>query len=159
MIASGSVSDGRLAALRKDCFFTAAPRRKEPELCFEQKPRRAENACVMCTEDVAPHETVKLTLSGHIGHGSAATTVNKLENKMALPYDAGCAFARALIAKNASALADLNNAMIHETKRQLKEQIQKQFKGRGVPNTRSCPSVCLQGIHHAISSWRVHLHN
>ena len=38
VIATGSVSDGCLAKLRKDCLFTSASRQKELELSFDRKP-------------------------------------------------------------------------------------------------------------------------
>jgi hypothetical protein len=138
VVKAGSVSDACLAALRNDDFFVDA-RQKELELGFAKKRRRLENSEIRCTEDVAPHGTVKLTLSGHIGHGSVASTINDLVNVRTLPYDAGCAWVRAFLTKNTLVLTDLNNLMIHETKQQLKEQIQKQFKGRGVPNDNTCP--------------------
>jgi hypothetical protein len=124
VVKAGSVSDACLAALRNDYFFVDA-RQKELELGFDKKTRRLENSEIRCTEDVAPHGTVKLTLSGHIGHGSVASTINDLVNVRMLPYDAGCAWARSFVTKNTLVLTDLNNLTIHETKQQLKEQIQR----------------------------------
>ena len=138
VIATGCVSDACLAELRKDRFFTNG-RQKELELSFGEKPSRAENASIMCTEDVEPHGTVKLTVGGNIGHGSAASSINDLTNTGVLPYDTGCAWVRSFVSKNAFALTDLNKGMIRETEIQLKAQIEKQFKGRGVPEGNQCP--------------------
>ena len=103
------------------------------ELSFSARPGKKENAGNRCTEDVAPHGTVKLTVTGHLGRGSPAATINALDSTGPLPYEMGCVFGCWFLDRNEAALRELGNAMAAETQRRLRPDIEAAFKNGVAP--------------------------
>ena len=138
VIAEACLPMDALAQLRSDEFFEPA-RQKELELSFTQKPKIKENARIRCTESVEPHGVVKLTLTGHLGRGSAASSINDLANTEPLPYSMALTFGQWFIDRNEGALTELGNAMAAEAQRHLRREIVKAFPSGVVPKGKQCP--------------------
>ena len=138
VIAEACLHEDALAEMRCDDLFDNE-RQKELELSFNGKPKKKENAVHQCTEDVPPHGTVKLTVTGHLGQGSCATSINTLDNTAPLPYKMGLVFGRWFLTRNEGALRELGNAMAAETKRRLRPELEAEFKSGTVPPGEKCP--------------------
>ena len=138
VIAEACLHEDALAEMRDDDLFRDECQERL-ELSFSARPRKTENAGNRCTEDVAPHGTVKLTVTGHLGRGSPAATINALDNTGPLPYEMGCVFGRWFLDHNEAALRELGNAMAAETQRRLRPDIEAAFKNEVVPSGPKCP--------------------
>ena len=138
VIAEACLPMDALAELRTDDFFEPA-RQKELELSFTQKPKASSNARIRCTESVEPHGVVKLTLTGHLGRGSAASSINDLDNTEPLPYHTALVFGQWFVDRNEGALAELGCAMAAATQRLLGSEILAAFPSGAVPKGAKCP--------------------
>ena len=85
-----------------------------------------------------PHGVVKLTLTGHLGRGSAASSINDLDNAEPLPYRTALAFSQWFVDRNESALAELGCAMAAATQRLLGPEILAAFPSGVVPKGARC---------------------